>query len=161
METDGAGLEFQGHNSIDWYGLNGLAGKCLGNHDKLRWLQLLRALNRVVTRSWVSCDTQRPRDMCSTWYLNKERLRGWDHHAVVVRDDARELKQVKGPTGRKFKSRVLGTCFGGKESWSRCRKDWRSLTSVKATSTARRNRGTFTVPEVGSLEEGEARTKGF
>ena len=38
-----------------------------------------------------------PRDLrCSSRHSNKESLRGWDHHPVVVRIEGRELKQVQG-----------------------------------------------------------------
>ena len=54
-----------------------------------------------------------------TWYLNKVRLRAWDHYPVVGKVEGKEVRQVQGKEGwagwvpnteeerQKFKTRVL------------------------------------------------------
>ena len=86
---------------------------------KLRWLHLLREFGCVVTstraegRSPDECYTWRawgsrvrkkqldyimgPRDgIASTWYLNKARIRTWDHFPVVVKMWGKKMKVKKG-----------------------------------------------------------------
>ena len=42
----------------------------------------------------------RPRDLQSTtWYMNRVRLRNWDHSFVVVKTDGKELRVRKGKKG--------------------------------------------------------------
>ena len=106
LENEGAGLECQETENLDWSGLFGpeckKVGECLGSYTKeLRWLQLLRDFGSVV-----KCDTQKnfntwqglsqwrvrkqidcitgPRNLRRTWFLNREGLRGWDHFSVAV-----------------------------------------------------------------------------
>ena len=108
----------QGLDGIDWYGIYG--PECLGGGEdvttyekKMRRLQLLREFGCVVTSTWVEkgnpdeCYTWRawgsrvrrkqldyilgPRDVISsTWYLNKVRIRTWDHFPVVVKIEGKE-----------------------------------------------------------------------
>ena len=116
--------DLQGLDGIDWYGMYG--HHCLGGGEdvvtyekKLRWLQLLREFGCVVTSTWIEtenpgeCFTWRalgsrvrkkqldyimgPRDVrASTWYLNKTRIRTWDHFPVVVKIQGKEVKMKKG-----------------------------------------------------------------
>ena len=92
---------------------------------KLWWLQLLRDFDCTVTSTWVDaenlgeCHTWRAwgsrvrkkqlvflmelRDLVfTTWFLNKSRIRTWDHFPVVVKIKGREMrvrKEKKGRTG--------------------------------------------------------------
>ena len=116
--------DLQGLDGIDWYGIYGL--ECLGGGEdvvtyekKLWWLQLLRDFNCTVTSTWVDaenlgeCHTWRPwgsrvrkkqldyimgpRDLVfKTRYLNKTRIRTWDHFPVVVKIEGREMRVRKG-----------------------------------------------------------------
>ena len=100
--------------------------ECLGGGEdvvtyekKLWWLQLLRDFHCTVTSTWVDaenlgeCHTWRawgsrvrkkqldyimgPRDLVfKTWYLNKTRIRTWDHFPVVVKIEGREMRVRKG-----------------------------------------------------------------
>ena len=182
--------DLQGLDGIQWYGIYG--PECLGGGEdvttyekKLWWLQLLREFDCTVTSTWVDaenlgeCHTWRawgsrvrkkhldyflePR---TTWDLNKTRIRTWDHSAVVVKIEEREMrvrKRKKGWTGwtpvsvdeeRKFKERCL--CPEGSRSWCganevsglealQARQEG-TVVEVKATTLATRN-NKFTVPE--------------
>ena len=56
---------------------------------KIRWLQLPKDLHRIVAIDNI----MGPRDLqFTTWYLNKTRLRTWDHFPVVVKIDGKELR---------------------------------------------------------------------
>ena len=79
------------------------AGRSSSHTRKLRWLQVLNDFNCAVTddhgeyhtwRAWGSRVRKKqndyyvmgPRDFqCTTWYLNKTRLRTWDHFLEVVK----------------------------------------------------------------------------
>ena len=86
-------------------------------------------------RAWGSRDRKKqldyvmgPRHLVSTtWYLNKTRIRTWDHFPVVVKIEGREMRVRKGKKGgrvgpqfqtdeeRKFKELCL--CPGGRAAW--------------------------------------------
>ena len=90
-------------------------------YEKTGWLQLVKGFNCRVTSTWVDanglgeCHTCRgwgsrirneqinyitgPRDLQSTTYLNKTRLRTWDHFPVAVKIDGKKLKVKKGKKG--------------------------------------------------------------
>ena len=97
-------------------------GENVITYDKMRWLQLLKEFNCTVTSTWTNnddnceCHTWRacgsrvrkkqldfhmgPRGLRSTtWYLNKFRLRTWDHFSVVVRIQGKEMRAKKGVRG--------------------------------------------------------------
>ena len=83
----------------------------------------------------------------TTWYLNKTRIRTWDHFPVVVKIfDGREMRVRKGRKGwavwtpvsedeeRKFKElclcpecRVLGVTMMRLVAWRLCRRGWEEL----------------------------------
>ena len=105
---------------IEWYGMHG--PECRGGgedvttyEEKVRWSELLKEFNCTVTSIWTNneddgeCHTWRawgsrirkkqldyimgPRDLRSTtWYLNKVRLRTWDHFSVVVKIEGKDLR---------------------------------------------------------------------
>ena len=119
--------DLQGLDGIDWYGIYG--PECLGGggdvityEKKLRWLQLLRDFDCTVTTTLVDaenlgeCHTWRAwgsrirkknvdyimglRDLVSTtWFLNKTRIRTWDHFPVLVKIEGREMRVKKAKTG--------------------------------------------------------------
>ena len=183
-----------GLDGIGWSGIYG--PECLGGGEdvityqkKLRLLQLLRDFDCTVTSTWVDaeslgeCHTWRawgsrvrkkqldyimgPRDLVSTtWYLNKTRIRTWDHCPGVVKIDGREMRVKKGKkrwTGwtpfsedeeRKFKELCL--CPDGSRSW--CDDDAvgglealqarveGAAVEIKATTLASRNKNKYMVP---------------
>ena len=187
--------DHQGLDGIDWYGIYG--PECLGEREdfityekKIRWLQLLRQFGCVVTNTWVEkgnpeeCYTWRawgsrvrrkqldyniaPRDiMASTWYLNKVRIRTWDHFPVVVKIEEKEMRMRKGKKSwagwstvsdveeKKFQELCL--CPAGTRSWIDDVKDdglvalqsrlEGAVAQVKATTTASRNNKKFMVPD--------------
>ena len=103
--------EFLGLDCYDWCGPHEI--ECRGGGEelvtfmkKLRWSQLLRDFDCVVTSTWASCDAREElhtrgwgpggknrliilwdrvifSSTFNTLYLNKARLRAWDHHPVV------------------------------------------------------------------------------
>ena len=110
-------------DSTDWYGMYG--PECKGcdedtiAHEKIRWLQLLKDFDCTVTSTWTNNEDNREfhtwrawgsrvckkqldyimgtKDICSTtWYLNKARLRTWDHFFVTTKIEGRELGMEKG-----------------------------------------------------------------
>ena len=67
--NDADGQDFEGWDSVDWYGLFGLVCRGGGedeitNDKKLRWLQLLKDFDCTVTRT--GADTDDPGE-CHTW----------------------------------------------------------------------------------------------
>jgi endonuclease/exonuclease/phosphatase family metal-dependent hydrolase len=119
--------DLNGLDSIDWYGMYG--PECRGGGEdvttyekKVRWLQLLKEFKCTVTSTWADEGNDHehhtwrawgsrvrkkqldyimgPEDLrCTTWYLNKVRLRTWDHFPVVVKIEGRELATKKGVKG--------------------------------------------------------------
>ena len=107
-----------------------------------------------------------PKDLCSTtWYLNKVRLRTWDHFPVTVENgrDLRTKKGVKGwavwiPRSEVEKSKFQELALCPNDDWTKILKDERdglgasqdrleeAAAAVKAITTAVRNRNKFTVP---------------
>ena len=112
--------DLQGLDGIDWYGIYGPKCEDVVTYEKkLWWPQLLRDFDCTVTSTWVDaenlaeCHTWRawgsrvrkkqldyvmvPRDLVvKTWYLNKTRIRTWDHYPVVVKIEGREMRVRKG-----------------------------------------------------------------
>ena len=69
-----------------------------------------------------------PRDViASTWYLNKTRIRTWDHFPVVVKVDGKEMRMRKGKKSwagwtpvsdvEEKKFQELSLCPDGTRSW--------------------------------------------
>ena len=195
LRLGNAGEHLHGVYSIDWYGTYG--PECKGGGEdvtthvkKIRWLQLLKEINCTVTSTWTNNDdnceshTWRarrsrvckkqldsfvgPKDLRSTtWFLNKVRLRTWDHFPVVVKIEGKELRTKKGVKGwagwnpasevQKSKFQELVLCPSGDRN--EIRQDGRdglvalqerleeAAAAVKATTTAVRNRNKFTVPD--------------
>ena len=109
-----------------------------------------------------------PRDLISTtWYLNKTRIRTWDHFPVLVKIEEREMRVRKGKKGwagwtpvsyveeKKFQEHCL--CPAGKRSWVNDEEGGGlvalqarlegAAAEVKATTMASRNRKKFMVPD--------------
>ena len=110
--------------NIEWYGMYGCdcrgGGEDIITYEKrMRWLQLLKEFNCTVTSTWANNDDNSeyhtwrawssriykkqldyimgPRDMRSTtWYLNKVRMRTWDHFPVVVKNRGEGLACEEG-----------------------------------------------------------------
>ena len=101
-----------------WYGMG-----CMGPLTKnMRWFLLLKEFNCTVTSTGrvtvtiVKTTLGEPGDLefgrinliiswapviyaLRTWYLNKVRLRTWDHFPVVVKIEGRDLRAKKGAKG--------------------------------------------------------------
>ena len=123
-KLDVGSQDTEGSDSVNWYGTYGLVCRGDGEDEitcdqKLRWLQQLTDFDWSMTRTWAGtddpgeCHTWRawrsrirkkhidcvtgPRDLQSaTWYLNKTRLRTWDHFSVVVRVNGKKVRVKKG-----------------------------------------------------------------
>ena len=103
----------------------------------------------------------------STWYLNKTRIRTWDHFPVVVRIEGKEMSVKKGKKSwagwtpvtdkEEEKFKVLCLCPDGSRSWVNDEKEdgldalqsrlETSVAQIKATTTASRNNNKFQVPD--------------
>ena len=186
--------DLQGLDGIDWYGIYG--PECLGGGEdvitydkKMRWLHSLRKFGCVVTSTWVEkgnpgeCYTWRawgsrvrrkqldcimgPRGViASTWYLNKVRIRTWDHFPVVKIEE-KEMRIRKGKKSwagwtpvsdvEEKKFQELSLCPDGTRSWIEDVKDdglealqsrlEGAIDQVKASTTASRNNKKFMVPD--------------
>ena len=143
----------------------------------LRWLQLLKEFNCTVTSTWVDNDDRGdyhtwrawgsrgrekqldyimgPRDLQSTtWFLNKVRLRTWDHFPVVLKIDGTDvkagragfldLKTKKSSFKNSLSARVTvvtGCTKLGTMGWSPYKNDWKKR---RRSRLQRRLRGTRT-----------------
>ena len=109
-----------------------------------------------------------PRDLRSTTrYLNRVRLRPWNHFPVLVKIEGKDLRVKKGAKGwagwipkseaekNRFQELVLpssdgrvGTNEDEDDGWSPLQgRSEKAAAAVKATTTAVRNKNKFTVPD--------------
>ena len=123
----------------------------------MRWLQLFKESNCTVTSTWTNNEDNRehhtwrawgswvckkqhdyimgPKDLrSSTCYLNRVRVRTWDHFPVIVEieeRDPRKKKGVKDWVGWIPRSEVnddrTKILKDGRDVWALCRIDWRKL----------------------------------
>ena len=86
FRLDNANEDLHGLDSIEWYGTQGPECKREAGGSRVCKKQLDYIMG--------------PKDKCSaTWYLNKVRLRTWDHFSVTNTTEGCELRTKKGLKG--------------------------------------------------------------